>query len=222
MRKAAKQRRLGDLSTASASSGGRLEAKRRETEASARLLKWSNRAQIFTAVAAWIGLPLLILWQLPEARNNARLANAVQVYISYMNSGMQHPQFLTPTIEEYEQIKTKGVEFSRYRWFVLTMLFAYDEVFEAIRIRSFIVDYIGGETEDYKQGWEYAFKDDVKNHLVFLCEQKEKGTDELNAYTSGTRERVKAVLRKVADNDKLMLRKIQNCLELYEVSRIPR
>jgi hypothetical protein len=112
----------------------------------------SNAAQIVSAIVALAAL-VGIYVQVHLARVNALRASARQVYLSYSQATLQHPQLARPN---YAQLKSKPdpTDLVRYQIYVANMLTAYDEIFQII---------------DDKE-WAASFAYDIEDHLPYLCE----------------------------------------------------
>jgi hypothetical protein len=132
-----------------------------------------NWAQWVSAIVACVALASFFL-QLNAIRNNSREANARQLYSGYMDAGLRYPEFLKP---DYAAIKTNETRLAQYRWFVQYLLFAYDEVFNAL-----------GE-----DGWLQAFRSELRPHLPLLCDLGRENI--LAQYYSRTAEIVRAEIR---------------------------
>jgi len=135
--------------------------------------KRGNTAQWISAMAACVALVGFLI-QVNAIRSNAREANARQLYSSYMDAGLKHPEFLKP---DYEAIKADPTRLTQYRWFVSYFLFTYDDVFHAL-----------GE-----DGWVQAFRTELRPHLPLLC--SEMRPQSLLQYYSRTADIVKEEMR---------------------------
>lgn len=138
----------------------------KSTPTSMRWQRFGNWAQIASAVISAAGLTAIFvqvvrldqsyqqsLRATEFADRNARQSSARQIYLGYMNAGLQYPQFIKP---DYGKLKEgDAVEFERYRWFVSYFVFAHDEVADVI---------------DDEQ-WQAAFYYDLPPHLPFLCQE---------------------------------------------------
>ncbi len=115
--------------------------------------KAGNASQIGSALAA-IGALAFIAWQVSQIEVNSRKANARQVYLAYSNAGLQYPELLRPT--DYGAIRADPVKFERYKWFIATMIFAYDEMISAAGDKS----------------WVSSFDYELSDHVALLCDLK--------------------------------------------------
>ncbi len=137
---------------------------------------WQKRntiAQWVSALAASLAL-IGFLVQLNSIRLTSREGTARQLYGNYMEAGLRYPEFLAP---DYASIKSDRKQLAQYRWFVLYLLFAYDEIFHAV-----------GE-----EGWDQAFRIDLRPHLPLLCDMEKQ--DFLSQYYARTSNIVRSEMR---------------------------
>jgi hypothetical protein len=146
--------------------------------------KWGNIAQIASALVA-IGGFGLVYSQLKiletnsiNLRQNATEAAARQVYMSYSEAALRHPQFAS---SKNSEIKTGTVEYEQYKLFVAHMLFAYDEVLKVY---------------DHPE-WRKSFDIDLATHRKYLCE--ESNGELFGQYYEPTRQRIAALRKDCAD-----------------------
>jgi hypothetical protein len=109
----------------------------------------SNWAQIISAVLAIFGFAVVAV-QVNQLRANAREAAARQVYMSYSEARLRHPDLTEPDMAE---IRADRVKYVLYRNFVAHMLFAYDEIFA-------VYD---------QEEWRRSFEQEVKYHMDYIC-----------------------------------------------------
>jgi hypothetical protein len=117
-------------------------------------------AQIVSAAAAFFGL-LAISLQVDTIRKNARQASARQIYLAYMDIASRNPQFDEP---DYAAIQTQRDSRVKYKWFVLYLLWACDEILDVL----------------YEDPWINGCKYDMKKHYAFLC--RDFYADEMEQY----------------------------------------
>jgi hypothetical protein len=109
----------------------------------------SNWAQIVSAVVAIFGFGVVAL-QVNQLRTNARETVARQVYMSYSEAQLRHPDLADP---DMAALRSDRVRFVLYKNFVAHMLFAYDEIFSV-----------------YDQPeWHRSFAQEVKYHMDYVC-----------------------------------------------------
>jgi hypothetical protein len=109
----------------------------------------SNWAQIVSAVVAIFGFGVVAL-QVNQLRTNAREAAARQVYMSYSEAQLRHPDLAEP---DMTALRGDRVKFVLYKNFVAHMLFAYDEIFAVY---------------DHAE-WRRSFDQEVKYHMDYIC-----------------------------------------------------
>jgi len=109
----------------------------------------SNWAQIISAIVAVFGFGVVAL-QVNLLRSNAREAAARQVYMSYSEAQLRHPDLSEP---DMAAIRADRLKFVMYKNFVAHMLFAYDEIFS-------IYDQVE---------WHRSFAQEVKYHMDYIC-----------------------------------------------------
>jgi hypothetical protein len=109
----------------------------------------SNWAQIISAVLAIFGFAVVAV-QVNQLRTNAREAAARQVYMSYSEAQLRHPDMTEPDMAEIHADRLKYV---LYKNFVAHMLSAYDEIFAVY---------------DHEE-WRRSFEQEVKYHMDFIC-----------------------------------------------------
>lgn len=109
----------------------------------------SNWAQIVSAVLAILGFAVVAI-QVNQLRSNAREAAARQVYMSYSEARLRHPEMTEPDMAEIRADRLKHV---LYKNFVSHMLFAYDEIFA-------VYD---------QEEWHRSFEQEVRYHMDYVC-----------------------------------------------------
>jgi hypothetical protein len=109
----------------------------------------SNWAQIVSAVVAIFGFGVVAL-QVNQLRANAREAAARQVYMSYSEAQLRHPDLAEP---DMTALRGDRVKFVLYKNFIAHMLFAYDEIFSVY---------------DHPE-WRRSFEQEVKYHMDYIC-----------------------------------------------------
>ena len=109
----------------------------------------SNWAQIVAAVVSIFGFAVVAL-QVNQLRTNAREAAARQVYMSYSEAQLRHPDLAEP---DMAAVRSDRVKFVLYKNFVAHMLFAYDEIFSVY---------------DHAE-WRRSFEQEVKYHMEYIC-----------------------------------------------------
>jgi len=109
----------------------------------------SNWAQIISAVVAILGFAVVAV-QVSLLRSNARETAARQVYMSYSESRLRHPEMTEPDMAE---IRADRLKYVLYKNFVSHMLFAYDEIFAVY---------------DQEQ-WHRSFDQEVRYHMDYIC-----------------------------------------------------
>ena len=140
------------------------------------LAAWQKRNTIAQWISAVVAAGALIGFfvQLNAVKVTTREGTARQLYGNYMDAGLRYPEFLVP---DYASIKSDRKQLAQYRWFVLYMLFVYDEIFHAV----------GAE------GWAQAFRTELRPHLPVLCDMEKQGF--LSQYYPRTAEIVRAEMR---------------------------
>jgi hypothetical protein len=109
----------------------------------------SNWAQIASAWLAIVGFAIIAA-QVNQLRTNAREAAARQVYMSYSEAQLRHPDLTEPDVTE---LRADRLKYILYKNFVAHMLFAYDEIFAV-----------------YDQAeWRRSFEQEVKYHMDYIC-----------------------------------------------------
>jgi hypothetical protein len=109
----------------------------------------SNWAQIVSAVVGVFGFAVVAL-QVNQLRTNAREAAARQVYMSYSEAQLRHPDLAEP---DMAAIRADPLKFVLYKNFVAHMLFAYDEIFAVY---------------DHEE-WRRSFAQEVRYHMDYIC-----------------------------------------------------
>jgi len=109
----------------------------------------SNWAQIISAVVGVLGFAIVTM-QVHMIRNNFREAAARQVYMSYSESELRHPEFLEPDVKA---LRDDRLQFVRYKNFVAHMLFAYDEMLSVY---------------DHEE-WHRSFAHEIRHHMDYVC-----------------------------------------------------
>jgi hypothetical protein len=109
----------------------------------------SNWAQIISAVVGIFGFAVVAV-QVNLLRSNAREAAARQVYMSYSEAQLRHPDLTEPDITA---LRADRVKFVLYKNFVAHMLFAYDEIFAVY---------------DHEE-WRRSFAQEVRYHMDYIC-----------------------------------------------------
>ncbi|MET0219867.1 MAG: hypothetical protein ABW213_04340 [Tardiphaga sp.] len=109
----------------------------------------SNWAQIISAVVGIFGFAVVAV-QVNLLRSNAREAAARQVYMSYSEAQLRHPDLTEPDLAA---LRADRVKFVLYKNFVAHMLFAYDEIFSVY---------------DHEE-WRRSFALEVKYHMDYIC-----------------------------------------------------
>ena len=109
----------------------------------------SNWAQIISAVVGVFGFAVIAL-QVNQLGTNAREAAARQVYMSYSEAQLRHPDLTEP---DMATIRADRLKFVLYKNFVAHMLFAYDEIFAVY---------------DHPE-WRRSFEQEVKYHMDYIC-----------------------------------------------------
>jgi hypothetical protein len=109
----------------------------------------SNWAQIISAVVGVLGFGAVII-QVNMIRNNFSEAAARQVYMSYSESELRHPEFVDPDLIA---LRADRLQFVRYKNFVAHMLFAYDEMLSVY---------------DHEE-WHRSFAHEIKHHMDYVC-----------------------------------------------------
>ncbi len=113
----------------------------------------SNWAQIASALIASVAVAGVIV-QIRIGQHNAQLASAREVYMSYSQAGLQHPELAEP---DYAALRQDRLKFIQYKAYVAHMLFAYDEILS-----------LGDQPE-----WTATFNYDLPDHRDYLCEQRD-------------------------------------------------
>ncbi|MGJ4890671.1 hypothetical protein ACQR0Z_26860 [Bradyrhizobium sp. HKCCYLS3077] len=109
----------------------------------------SNWAQIISAAVSVVGFALLAL-QINQLRTNAREAAARQVYMSYSEAQLRHPELTEPDLAA---LRADSVKYVLYKNFVAHLLFAYDEILTVY---------------DHEE-WRRSFAQEVKYHMNYVC-----------------------------------------------------
>jgi hypothetical protein len=118
----------------------------------------SNWAQITSAWVAVIAI-VGIAWQAYAIRKNFNESAARQVYMSYSEAALRHPELVEPDLGK---LKSTPTNYVLYKSFVAHMLFAYDEIFR-----------VYDEPE-----WHRSFETDVKHHMQYICNDMQRSDDE--------------------------------------------
>jgi hypothetical protein len=132
--------------------------------------RYGNAAQIVSAAVGLVALGF-VGYQVWSIGNNARIATARQVYMSYSEASLRYPNLVEP---DFAKLRVDPTEWVRYKNFVFHMLFAYDEILA-----------VYDEPE-----WRRSFEEDVKFHLPFICVDMSPNLD--GTYFSKMRELLKA------------------------------
>jgi hypothetical protein len=124
----------------------------------------SSLAQVASAFIAAVGLAGIFLQiragqlqqniaqeQIIAGQKSARENSAKQIYVTYMTSGFQNPEFTDP---QYDEIKKNRLLLLKYQWFVENMLFAYDEIFDNLD----------------RPEWVLSFNLDLDTHMRVICD----------------------------------------------------
>src|ERR1700761_5664379 len=109
----------------------------------------SNWAQIISALVGVFGFGVVAL-QVNQLRTNAREAAARQVYMSYSEAQLRHPDLTEP---DMAALRADPLKYVLYKNFVAHMLFAYDEIFAVY---------------DHAE-WRRSFEQEVKYHMDYIC-----------------------------------------------------
>ena len=110
----------------------------------------SSWAQIASAVIAAFAF-VVVMTQVYYIAKNFKEAAARQVYMSYSEASLRHPEYTEPDLPE---IKNDRQKFVQYKNFVAHLLFAYDEILD-------VYD---------KPEWRRSFDEDIKYHTRYICE----------------------------------------------------
>jgi hypothetical protein len=128
-------------------------------------LRWAgNAAQLASACIAAIGFAVVI-FQINETHRKAdrdsirlELGDARRLYLTYSEATLRYPELTHP---DYAALAGNRVEFLRYRNFVTHMIYAYDDVLDAVGKY---------ETPPDVKAWNAAFRGDVLPHRRYLCQ----------------------------------------------------
>jgi hypothetical protein len=127
-----------------------------DTQASKRpRSNWAQITSAWVAVIAIVG----IAWQAYAIRKNFNESAARQVYMSYSEAALRHPELVEPDLGKLKSVPTNYI---LYKSFVAHMLFAYDEIFR-----------VYDEPE-----WHRSFETDVKYHMQYICNDMQRSDDE--------------------------------------------
>jgi hypothetical protein len=124
---------------------------------------FGNVAQIASAMIALFGFTA-VAYQISISRDRAtseslraELGEARKVYMSYSEATLRYPEFTAPN---YDELMSNHLEYVRYQNFVAHMLWAYDEILNAISEYQ--------DTEDLDE-WLVGFDIDLESHQRYLC-----------------------------------------------------
>ncbi len=124
-----------------------------------------NLSQIASGMVAIIGFTVVIL-QLHDNRQKAaqeslraELADARRLYSTYSSAALQYPRLTRP---DYEELVRDRYEYERYETFVAHMLYAYDDILNAVTETS---------NQEALSEWKAALKMDVRLHQRYLCQE---------------------------------------------------
>jgi hypothetical protein len=109
----------------------------------------SNWAQIISAAVGSIAI-MAVGTQVYLISKNSKESAARQVYMSYSEAALRHPEFVEPDLPK---IKANATEYVRYKSFFSHMLFAYDEILEVYDMPE----------------WRKSFEIDMNYHMTYLC-----------------------------------------------------
>jgi hypothetical protein len=118
----------------------------------------SNWAQIASAIIAGFAF-VIVVAQVYFISKNFKEAAARQVYMSYSESALRHPEYAEPDLLE---IRTDRKKLAQYKNYVAHLLFAYDEILDAYD----------------KPEWRKSFDEDIKYHRKYICEDMPPTLDE--------------------------------------------
>jgi hypothetical protein len=125
---------------------------------------FGNWAQIASATISAIGFAVVV-YQISESREKAahdairaELADARRLYLTYSNATLRYPDLTQPN---YAVLVKNHAEFVRYQNFVSHMIYAYDDILNAVH------QY---EKPSDVEAWENSFKADVATHRRYLCQ----------------------------------------------------
>ncbi|MDI4232363.1 hypothetical protein AAFX91_11780 [Bradyrhizobium sp. 31Argb] len=119
----------------------------------------SNWAQIASAVIAGFAF-VIVVAQVYFISKNFKEVAARQVYMSYSESALRHPEYAEPDLLE---IKADRKKLAQYKNYVAHLLFAYDEMLEAYD----------------KPEWRKSFDEEIKYHRQYICEDMPPTLDEI-------------------------------------------
>jgi hypothetical protein len=129
-----------------------------------RHARFGNWAQIASAVIALCGFTIVIL-QLYDARrkateesSRAELADARKLYMTFSDATLKYPYLSEP---DYEMLMHNHNGYIRYKNFVSHMLYAYDDILNAIGAYK--------DSEDEAE-WVVSFEVDIEAHQRYLCQ----------------------------------------------------
>jgi hypothetical protein len=174
-----------------------------------RFLKWrkiffkdrpkSSLAQIASAIIAVAGLGGIVLQiragqeqeniaqeQIIAGQKSARENSAKQIYVTYMTSGFQNPEFTDP---QYDEIKKNRLVLLKYRWFIENMLFAYDEIFDNLD----------------RPEWVLSFKLDLDTHMRVICDMGHENPQLLLQFYSKTQTLIQKAVQESREPECLRL-----------------
>jgi hypothetical protein len=125
---------------------------------------FGNWAQIASAVISAIGFAAVV-YQIHESREKAahdairaELGDARRLYLTYSNATLRYPDLTQPN---YAVLVKNHTEFVRYQNFVSHMIYAYDDILNAVHQYEKPIDI---------EAWENSFKADVATHRRYLCQ----------------------------------------------------
>lgn len=87
---------------------------------------WSLAGSIATLTVA-ISAILVAIWQLHVGRTETRSAQAHEVYQQYLGRCIEYPELA----EGYVALENPDPKYNRYKWFVSSMLFSFEQILEA-------------------------------------------------------------------------------------------
>jgi hypothetical protein len=125
--------------------------------------KVGNAAQIASACIGLFGFTIVIL-QMDEARRKtavesvrSELADARKLYLSYSDATLKYPHLTEP---DYDALMRNRNEYIRYKNFISHMLYAYDEILNAVKHT---------DAEDEAE-WIASFELEFEPHHRYLCQ----------------------------------------------------
>jgi hypothetical protein len=152
---------------------------------------FGNWAQIASATISLIGFAVVV-YQINESREKAahdairaELGDARRLYLTYSDATLRYPELTKPN---YSILVKNYTEFVRYENFVSHMLYAYDDILNAVRQYEQPIDVAA---------WEESFKMDVKPHRRYFCHQL--NTDFFNQFRKDMKERISKIVEPCKD-----------------------